>query len=178
MVSSTQDDTAFLKTFIGVMALLTVGTIIILSIAMFAGSFDTGAEQARVELERERAEQRLQPVGAVRMDGDAAPVDMARADGAEASNGEANGAVRTASEIYQSTCTACHGQGVMNAPRSGDEEVWEALLSERGLDGLVENAINGKAAMPPRGGDPSLSDEEVRSAVVYMLEEAGQPVED
>jgi cytochrome c5 len=42
-----------------------------------------------------------------------------------------------------------------------------------GLDGMVSSAIRGKAAMPPKGGDPSLSDEEVRAAVEYMLEQTG-----
>ncbi|MEX0729789.1 MAG: c-type cytochrome [Aquisalimonadaceae bacterium] len=175
-MSSTQDDTAFFKTFLGVMGLLTVGTIVMLAIAMFAGTFEQGTEQARVELERERTVQRLQPIGAVRMDGDAMPVDVAGGgsdEEAEADNGE----VASGSDVYQSACTACHSQGVMDAPKSGDSSAWGALLSERGLDGLVENAINGKGAMPARGGDPSLSDEEVRNAVVHMLEESGQSVD-
>lgn len=174
MVSSTQDDTATLKTFLGVMALLTVGTIIILALAVFAGTFEPSMEQARVQLDRERAMQRLQPIGAVRLDGEAMPVTMAEEEGA----GEAadDGEVLGGAEVYQSVCMACHAQGVMNAPVAGNEEAWGSLLEEKGLDQLVDNAINGIRGMPARGGNASLSDEEVRDAVVHMLEESGQSV--
>lgn len=173
---SNQEDKAFFKTFLGVMGLLTLGTIAILSIAIFAGTFDTSNELGRMQLEQERTEQRLQPVGEVRMDGDPAPVTMASGNDAPEAGAD-DGVARTGSDIYESVCMACHAQGVMNAPQAGDEGVWGQLLSEQGLDGLVESAIQGVGAMPPRGGDSSLSDEDVRNAVTHMLEEAGQSVE-
>jgi cytochrome c5 len=42
-------------------------------------------------------------------------------------------------------------------------------LAAKGLDGLVESAINGLNAMPPRGGSPSLTDEQIRASVEFML---------
>lgn len=33
----------------------------------------------------------------------------------------------------------------------------------QGLDGLMKNAINGIRSMPARGGDPTLTDEEVQT---------------
>jgi len=167
-----QEDKAIYKTFGIVMGLLTVGAVIIFAIALFAGSLDTSVQEARVQHEKDRLVARLQPVGAVRMDGDAAPVTMPRgqAEPAEA-------VVRTASQIYDSACMACHAAGVMNAPVTGDEDAWANLLSDKGLDELVYNAINGIRGMPARGGDSSLSDDDVRNAVVHMLEESGQSVE-
>jgi len=36
----------------------------------------------------------------------------------------------------------------------------------------VQTAIKGKGAMPPKGGNPALSEEEVRAAVNYMIEQS------
>jgi cytochrome c5 len=41
-------------------------------------------------------------------------------------------------------------------------------MSEKGLDGLVSSVINGLNVMPPRGGQPSLTDEEIQAAVEFM----------
>jgi cytochrome c len=40
----------------------------------------------------------------------------------------------------------------------------------KGLDMLVQNAINGLNAMPPRGGRADLSDEQVQAIVEYMIQ--------
>jgi cytochrome c5 len=37
---------------------------------------------------------------------------------------------------------------------------------------MAEIAIRGEGAMPPRGGNPKLSDAEVRAAVAYMMEKS------
>jgi cytochrome c5 len=42
-------------------------------------------------------------------------------------------------------------------------------LSEKGIDTLVTNVINGLNVMPPRGGNPGLTDEQIRAAVDFML---------
>ncbi|MCC5860051.1 MAG: cytochrome c5 family protein [Ectothiorhodospiraceae bacterium] len=163
-----------MKTFGMVMVGLTVLGIILLALALFVGTF-SGDEQARAELQRERAERNLQPIGAVRMDGEAMPVALARAE-EPADNGD--DVVRTGQDVYESVCMACHSQGVMDSPRTGDEGVWQALMDEKGFQELVENSINGIRGMPPRGGNPRLSDEEVENAVRHMLEEAGLSVDD
>ena len=69
---------------------------------------------------------------------------------------------------YEKTCAACHASGVANAPRLGDKAVWAARRGA-GLPTLVATAIQGKGAMPPRGGMASLKDAEVRAAVEFML---------
>ena len=42
-----------------------------------------------------------------------------------------------------------------------------------GLDVLTRDAIKGIRQMPPRGGNPDLSDIEVARAIVYMVNQAG-----
>lgn len=81
-------------------------------------------------------------------------------------------APRSGEEVIQLACAACHNAGVAGAPKLGDEAAW-ADRAEAGLDTLVASVINGKGAMPPKGGNPSLSDEEIRRSVVTMLEQAG-----
>ena len=47
---------------------------------------------------------------------------------------------------------------------------WAARFDEKGLEMLVSNAINGLNAMPARGGNPALTDEQIQAAVEYMLQ--------
>ena len=68
----------------------------------------------------------------------------------------------------QGLCINCHGQGVNNAPILGNPKMWGKRITQ-GEDTLVSHALNGFNMMPPRGGNPALSDEEIRHAVQYMM---------
>jgi len=46
---------------------------------------------------------------------------------------------------------------------------------KQGIDTLVRSAIRGHGGMPPRGGKASLTDSELRAAVVYMFNPAAAP---
>ncbi|MEH6504069.1 MAG: c-type cytochrome [Cycloclasticus sp.] len=74
---------------------------------------------------------------------------------------------------YATSCVVCHGSGVAGAPKIGDKTIWDKRL-EQGAEKLVEHAINGfsgnTGVMPPKGGNLSLTDEQVTNAVHYMLE--------
>jgi len=72
-------------------------------------------------------------------------------------------------KVYESFCASCHATGLMHAPKFGDREAW-AEHSEHGMQHMVENAIRGVGSMPPRGGNPRLSDEDIRAAVEHMVE--------
>jgi cytochrome c5 len=98
---------------------------------------------------------RLQPVGRVEFG----------AAGAAAGS-------RTGEQVYKAVCTNCHQTGVAGAPKLGDKAAWAPRIKE-GLNEMVADAIKGVRAMPPRGGDSSLTDEEVARAVVYMANQAG-----
>lgn len=77
-------------------------------------------------------------------------------------------------QVVEKICSACHATGVLGAPKDGDKATWQARLTAAGgEDGLVKHAIEGKNSMPPRGGDPSLSDDEIRGAIEKMLADAG-----
>ncbi len=77
--------------------------------------------------------------------------------------------------VYQGTCKMCHQTGVMGAPKFGNKEDWapritqdKAVLEEHALKGFK----GAKGAMPPKGGKPALSDDEVKAAVTYMVDAA------
>ena len=62
----------------------------------------------------------------------------------------------------------CHETGVNGAPKIGDRAAWIPRVKQ-GLDVVVRSAIKGHGAMPPRGGMADLTDTEIRSAVIYMM---------
>ena len=74
-------------------------------------------------------------------------------------------------KVFDSVCTACHSTGVAGAPKIGDKAAWAPRIKQ-GINALVHSALNGKNAMPPKGGNPSLSDADVRAAVEYMVSQA------
>ena len=73
--------------------------------------------------------------------------------------------------IYENTCAGCHDAGIADAPKFGNKADWAQVRKEK-LKDVFANAINGLNAMPPKGGDMSLKDEDVKSAVKYMLEKS------
>ncbi len=74
--------------------------------------------------------------------------------------------------VYKKTCALCHAAGVAGAPKPGDKAEWVARIAQ-GDETLYKHAIEGftgeKGMMPPRGGGSSLSDDEVKAAVDYMV---------
>ena len=99
---------------------------------------------------------RIQPVGRV---------EFGAAPGAA-------GAVRTGEDIVKTTCFACHGTGAAGAPKIGDAAAWAPRIRE-GLAHLLQVAIKGEKAMPPRGGNPELTDAELARAIVTMANQSG-----
>lgn len=80
--------------------------------------------------------------------------------------------LKTGEQVYQSTCMQCHAQAVDNAPKFGDKKVWAPLIEE-GQAILTSHAWVGVRKMPPKGGNPGLTQEEFARAVAYMARAAG-----
>ena len=89
----------------------------------------------------------------------AAPVALAAPAKTAAVNGE---------KIYTATCLACHGAGLMGAPKTGDKAAWKPRLA-RGVDAMYESARKGIRMMPPSGGNPTLKEAELKAAVDFMI---------
>jgi cytochrome c5 len=81
-------------------------------------------------------------------------------------------AVIDSKKIYNGMCVACHGAGVAGAPRVGDKGAWAERI-DKGATTLYANAINGvqgsSGVMPAKGGNPALSDDEIKAVVDYMV---------
>jgi len=77
------------------------------------------------------------------------------------------GAAGSGEALYKQACMACHAAGVANAPKLGDKAAWAPRM-QQGVPALVQSAIKGKGAMPPKGGSTA-SDAEIRAAVDYMV---------
>ena len=75
--------------------------------------------------------------------------------------------------VYNGLCVNCHGIAALAAmiPQAGDASAWEQRI-KKGMDVLYANAINGYTGelgmMPAKGGNPNLSDDEVKAAVDYI----------
>ncbi len=119
----------------------------------------------------EAVAQRIAPTGEVNMGGPQIAESSAAAEEASAGGGASE--LETAAEVYDAVCASCHANGVAGAPVSDDAAAWRERMSSRGLETLYDHAINGFNAMPPRGGNSALSDEQVQQAVDYILNEAG-----
>ena len=75
---------------------------------------------------------------------------------------------RSGKEVVEAVCAECHATGVKGAPRIGERADWSPRLSH-GLNSAVNAAIRGHGGMPARGGKAELTDNEVRSAIIYMF---------
>jgi len=73
--------------------------------------------------------------------------------------------------VYDANCQACHAAGVAGAPKLGDKAAWAPRVGA-GAAALVVSAIKGKNAMPPKGGNLSLADGDIKAAVDYMVSQA------
>jgi cytochrome c5 len=69
--------------------------------------------------------------------------------------------------VYEANCTACHAAGIAGAPKAGDKAAWAPRL-KTGMDALYATSLKGKGAMPPKGGNASLADADVKAAVDYL----------
>jgi cytochrome c5 len=70
--------------------------------------------------------------------------------------------------VYDKACTVCHGAGIAGAPKAGDKAAWSPRIAQ-GKQTLYDHAIKGIRAMPAKGGNAALSDDEVKAAVDVMV---------
>jgi cytochrome c5 len=184
----TKHDAVFLKHFAQLIVGLMVFTLLLIIVAHainhnFYGYGEAtpdaniedlnSIQRERVAAQRAAAEARLQPVGSVQA-GETGLAAIAAAETARqqalasqvAYGGTLDGAV-----IYQNLCGACHQNGAAGAP-APTRDAWAPRIAQ-GLDTLVKHAIEGYqgpgGVMSARGGNPALTDEQVRATVEYMV---------
>ncbi|MCQ6256297.1 c-type cytochrome [Pseudomonas hefeiensis] len=105
---------------------------------------------------------RLEPVGQVCVQGQ-------ECKGMEVVASAGGGGAKTPKDVIAKHCNACHGTGLLDAPKIGDAAAWgERAKKEGGLDGLLAKAISGINAMPPKGTCADCSDDELKGAIKEM----------
>jgi len=121
----------------------------------------------------EAVAERLQPVAKLEFgprDGAPAPAAAgsapAKSAAAPAKPGAADG-----KGVYDKVCVACHQVSVAGSPKLGDKAAWAPRI-KTGMDALAQSVLKGKGAMPPKGGNASLSDAEVRAAADFMVSQS------
>ena len=108
---------------------------------------------------------RIQPVAKVCFEDDEVCDVTARSAGPAAGDGPRDGKA-----VYSAVCQTCHASGLLGSPMLGDAGAWGPRIA-KGKETLYTHAINGFNAMPAKGG-ADIPDEEVQSAVDYMVGEA------
>ncbi|MGL6242624.1 c-type cytochrome [Pseudomonas sp.] len=105
---------------------------------------------------------RLEPVGQVCVTGQ-------ECKGMEVAASAGGGDAKTPDSVIAKHCNACHGTGLLGAPKIGDTAAWgERAKKEGGLDGLLAKAISGVNAMPPKGTCADCADADLKGAIQKM----------
>lgn len=157
-------DRVFMRTFLSVLIGLGVLAVIFLFVARGLSGLIGGGGGGGNSMAQEAVEKRIAPVGQVAVAGAAAATGTA-------GSGADTGPARSGEQVVQATCASCHDTGVAGAPKIGDKDAW-AQRADKGMEGMLEIAVNGKGAMPPRGGG-DYNEQELRAAIEYMLAETG-----
>jgi len=157
-VNPEHHDKTFVVTFLAVLGFLGAFTIGIMTLAnaISASEVEDPAALARIE-------ERIKPIGEVITD----PAKLLEVAAAAPARAPMSG-----DEIVTKVCGVCHGAGVLGAPKIGDKAEWNKRKAA-GMSALLANSLKGMNQMPARGGDPSLSDDEVKAAIEQMLKQTG-----
>jgi disulfide bond formation protein DsbB len=110
----------------------------------------------------------------------AAPTDAELASALSAAGGDeelaqwiANGRI-----LFAKTCAACHGGDAKGMPNLGKDLTTSVFVAQSDEDTLFEFILRGRnpgepgnttgVAMPPKGGNPALSDDDILDIVAYL----------
>ena len=152
---------ALVKTPKQLIVVCLLALVIPVAVALLGALLLSGSKHIDRSEPKKLVEQRIKPVGElVKFDGAPPPAAAAVvAVAAKAKSGE---------EVYNGACVACHGAGIAGAPKTGDKAIWAPRIAQ-GMNVLYEHAIKGFKAMPAKGGQVALSDDEVKASVDYQV---------
>ena len=160
-----QTDKVFVKNLSIIISLLIAFT---LAIAFLARGVGNKAPEDNNPSRATTIEERIKPVADVYTgEAGAAAIQQAAATPATEQKVAFDGSL-DGEMIYGNVCSACHTSGAAGAPQPGTEAM--AARAQKGVDALLQSALNGLNAMPARGGRPDHSDEQVRASIEFMLQ--------
>ena len=110
------------------------------------------------------------------------PTGGGSGSGGDAARGGGGGDVAKGQELYNSSCASCHGTDGKN-PTVGKDLIASPFVKDTGDTQLVDFIMVGRdtsdpanttgVAMPPKGGNPSLSDDDLKEIVAYLKSISG-----
>jgi cytochrome c5 len=157
---------------------LVIGVLAIIALLIFVGAMKLsdmtqGLYTADTAEYQDAVADRLRPFGQVYLPGEEASAGEPVVE--EAQQPDPVETMMSGPQVYNSACLVCHGAGVGGAPVIGDADVWAPRIAQ-GNDMLYQHAIEGftgqSGFMPAKGARMDLSDDEVRAAVDYMVEQS------
>jgi cytochrome c5 len=168
----TPTDRVFLKHFS-----MVIGFLVLVMFALIALALHLYARHPPPSNPAQQAETdaRVAPVGAVYA-GDTGKAALAAAQEAAkkaAASQVAYGGTTDGKTIFGNLCQTCHTNAAIGAPLITDKAAWAPRIAQ-GLDTLVKHAIEGYQGkdgklMPAKGGNPALTDEQVKATVEWMI---------
>jgi cytochrome c5 len=168
----TDSDRVFLKHFS-----MVIGFLVLVMFALIFLAMHIYAEHpAPVSPDAQRQTmERVTPVGAVYAGdtGKAALLAAQEAAKKAAESQVAYGGTTDGKTIFGNLCQTCHTNAATGAPVITDKAAWAPRVAQ-GLPTLINHAINGFQGpdgkmMPAKGGNPSLTNDQVKSTVEWMV---------
>ena len=167
-------DLDFLKRFTMVIAFLSMVT---LGLILFAHHLNGDAKRDIDPGAEQRVLNRIAPVGEVYAGatGAAAQAEALKSAASAAASQVAYGGTMDGSVVFGNLCTGCHTSGAGGAPKL-DAAGIGARVAAQGIDMLIKNAITGytgtAGVMPAKGGNPALTDDQVKATVEWMVSQS------
>jgi cytochrome c5 len=115
--------------------------------------------------EEDAIKERLKPVGSVCIQGQDCSTQTS-----PSSDSTSQVALRSGKEVYEGACMTCHSIGLAGAPKFGDKLSWGGR-EDKDIESLASSVMDGLNGMPRMGLCMNCSQEEITSAVDYMLSE-------
>ena len=164
MANTESSDTHFFNSFSLILGVLIFFAIVLFLVARTIGVDSQEKEVLLDPLRLQQVRQNIAPfahVAVAGQDNSALAVLTAPKDAAAAA------VPTTGEQAFTKVCAACHLLGINGAPKVGDHAAWGPRIAQ-GKDALYTHAIEGKGAMPPRGGT-AWPDATIRMTVDYMV---------
>lgn len=166
-----QTDSVFLKRFAMLIGFLGLIAILLALLAAHIYSLNPPAPNAN---KQNTTDQRIAPVGAAYA-GDTGRAAMQAAQAAAqqaAASQVAYGGTTDGKVIFGDLCQTCHATGAGGAPKITDKAAWAPRVAQ-GIDTLIKHATEGftgkSGTMPPKGGNPALSDAQIKATVEWIV---------
>ena len=172
-----KQDTHFFNVFSMVIGLLVAVAIALFALARVVASQTQDKQVLEDASYVKNVEQRVEPFAQEAVAGQDNTALAIRPDAGNAAQASAGAAEmpKTGTELFQQTCSACHGAGIAGAPKAGDKAAWAARIA-KGMPMLYDHALHGfqggSGVMPAKGGRTDAPDDLVKQAVDHMVQMA------